>query len=1290
MTPRSSTNDSDSHGGAPNEGNTPLTAAVATGVLHGTLHLASDGTFTYVPDADFNGTDSFTYTATDAKSGESLEATVTIHVTSVNDVPVAGNDTASVAEDGHLNGTSVLANDSDLHGGAPSENNTPLTAVLGTTTTHGTLVLAADGTYTYDPAPDYNGTDSFTYRAKDSLNGLSALATVTITVDSVNDAPVATADSGTVAEDGTLHGTSVLGNDSDSHGGAPNENNTPLSAALGTDVAHGTLVLAADGTYTYTPAANYNGPDSFTYKAKDSIGDLGNEVTVSITVTEVNDTPVAVGDSINVNEDDSRTFDVRTNDNAGPNESGQTLTATVLTNPTHGDVVENLNGTFTYTPNANYNGLDGFTYKLCDNGTTDGLADPLCTTVGATVDVQVDSVNDAPSGTDKTITILEDGSHTFAPADFGFSDTDGNAFLSVQITSLPAAGTLTFDGSPAALPLVVDVGDIHKLVFTPAADANGLGYASFDFQVRDDGGIANGGIDVDPSANTITFDVTSVSDAPAGANATITTNEDTANVFVAADFGFSDPKDAPADTFTGIKVTNLSGNGSLQLDGAAVGDGDTIAIGDIVAGKLAYIPAANDNGSAVFSFDFQVQDDGSLADGGANLDPTPNSITMDVLSVNDVPSFAVGSDQTVDEDSGAATVTGFATSISTGPSDESGQTVAFTVTNDDNALFSGQPAIAPNGTLTFTPAANANGAATVTVSVKDNGGTANGGVDTSATQTFTITVRSVNDAPSGADNTVQTDESTPYVFTADDFGFNDPDGNDFAAVKVTTLPGDGELSFDGGVISAGDVIAKVSIDEGLLVFTPDTGAFGEPYTTFTFQVQDDGGTAHGGADLDPSANTMSINVGSINDAPTGTDGTVTIAEDGSHTFAVGDFGFVDTDGNAFLAVKITSIAGFGSLKLDGVAVTTGDVIAVTDITAAKLVFTPAANAYGLGYATIGFAVQDDGGTDNGGHDVDPTPNTLGVTVTTVNDAPNAVADTWTLPEDGSVMGDVRGNDDAGPNESGQQLTATILGQPAHGAAVDNGDGTFTYTPAANYHGSDQFTYQLCDDGTTAGNPDPLCVSTGVVNITVTSVNDAPSGTDKTVTILEDGIHTFVAADFGFSDSDGNALQNVKITSLPASGSLTLLGNPVAVDTLISAGSLGDLVFTPAPNANGATYASFQFAVQDDGGTADGGVDLDPSANTITIDVTAVNDVPSFTKGFEPPGQRGRPRGHRARLGDRHQCRPVERVRPGGRLHRQRRRHEPVQQPAGGLADRRPDLHARRERAWPGDHHGLHP
>src|SRR4030095_4379668 len=176
---------------------------------NGVLAFNSDGTYTYTPNADFNGTDSFTYRAVDSLTGASNVATVTITVTSVNDAPVAVGDSSSVAEDGVLSGASVLANDSDLHGGAPSENNTPLTAVLVSTTANGVLAFNSDGTYTYTPNADFNGTDSFTYQAVDKLGGVSNTATVTITVTSVNDAPVAANDSSSVAEDGVLSGATV-------------------------------------------------------------------------------------------------------------------------------------------------------------------------------------------------------------------------------------------------------------------------------------------------------------------------------------------------------------------------------------------------------------------------------------------------------------------------------------------------------------------------------------------------------------------------------------------------------------------------------------------------------------------------------------------------------------------------------------------------------------------------------------------------------------------------------------------------------------------------------------------------------------------------------------------------------------------------------------------------------------------------------------------------------------------------------------------------------------------------
>ena len=130
---------------------------------------------------------------------------------------------------------------------------------------------------------------------------------------------------------------------------------------------------------------------------------------------------------------------------------------------------------------------------------------------------------------------------------------------------------------------------------------------------------------------------------------------------------------------------------------------------------------------------------------------------------------------------------------------------------------------------------------------------------------------------------------------------------------------------------------------------------------------------------------------------------------------------------------------------------------------------------------------------------------------------------------------------------------------------------------------------------------------------VTSVNDAPAGADKTVTINEDAGYTFSAGDFGFTDSNdsaANSLQGIKITTLPAAGTLKLNNVDVTAGQVIAFANIGTLVFTPAANANGTGYANFTFQVQDDGGTTNGGVDLDQSANTITVNVTPVNDVPT--------------------------------------------------------------------------------
>jgi hypothetical protein len=191
----------------------------------------------------------------------------------------------------------------------------------------------------------------------------------------------------------------------------------------------------------------------------------------------------------------------------------------------------NADGTFSYTPVANYNGADSFTYRLSDGPLDSNLA---------TVNLTVTSVNDAPQGANATVTTLEDTAYVFQVSDFGFSDANdassiagANNFSAVTISSLPLAGTLTNNGVAVVAGQSITVADVASglLVFAPATNANGAGYANFTFQVQDDGGVANGGVDIDQVAKTLTLDITSVNDAPQGANATVTTLEDTPYVF---------------------------------------------------------------------------------------------------------------------------------------------------------------------------------------------------------------------------------------------------------------------------------------------------------------------------------------------------------------------------------------------------------------------------------------------------------------------------------------------------------------------------------------------------------------------------------------------------------------------------------------------------------------------------------------------------------------------------------------------------------------------------------------
>lgn len=334
------------------EGDLLLGATLVSGPSNGSLTFNGDGTFSYTPNANFNGTDSFTYRTNDGRADSNI-ATVTITVNAVNDAPVATNDSATTDEDNAVT-IPVLTNDSDVDGDT-------LTVSSVTQGTNGSVTINSNGTVTYTPNANFNGSDSFTYTISDG-NGGTATATVNVTVNAVNDAPVAVGDSATTDED-TAVTIAVLGNDTDVEGDA-------LTPIMVSGPAHGSLTLNADGSFTYTPAANYNGSDSFTYKVTDGALE-SNTVTVSLTVTAVNDAPVAEDDLYTTTQGTPLAV-------AGPgvlvgdsDVDGDSLKAELVTGPAHGTLTLNADGSFVYTPTADYTGSDSFTYRAGDGSLGD-------------------------------------------------------------------------------------------------------------------------------------------------------------------------------------------------------------------------------------------------------------------------------------------------------------------------------------------------------------------------------------------------------------------------------------------------------------------------------------------------------------------------------------------------------------------------------------------------------------------------------------------------------------------------------------------------------------------------------------------------------------------------------------------------------------------------------------------------------------------------------------------------------------------------------------------------------
>ena len=343
---------------APDAGET-LSVTSITQPSHGTTSL-NNGVVSYAPAANYFGPDAFNYSISDGNGG-TASATVNVTVNSVNDPPVANDDSLNVDEDDPATTVAVLDNDSFVPDAAET-----LAVVSVTPPAHGTVSFTS-GAVQYRPTANYYGPDSFTYTISDG-NGGTATATVNVVVDSVNDLPTATDDAATVAEDAPATAVVLLSNDSF----APDTGET-LTVTSVTQPAHGTATLIA-GVVRYQPAANYFGSDAFTYVVFDGNGGVATG-TLNLTVTPVNDLPTANPDAIPVQESGGvALLDLLNNDSFSP-DVGETLSLIAIAQPAHG-TASLVSGVVRYTPAANYNGPDPFTYTLSDGngGTATGNA----------------------------------------------------------------------------------------------------------------------------------------------------------------------------------------------------------------------------------------------------------------------------------------------------------------------------------------------------------------------------------------------------------------------------------------------------------------------------------------------------------------------------------------------------------------------------------------------------------------------------------------------------------------------------------------------------------------------------------------------------------------------------------------------------------------------------------------------------------------------------------------------------------------------------------------------------
>ena len=1105
---------------------------------------ANTGVVTYTPDQNFSGADSFGYTVADNDGIGSNEATVTVTISPVNDPPLAINDTVSTPEETAIE-IDVVANDSDVDGTINSS-----TVVVTVQPSNGQVsVDSTTGAITYTPNINFFGQDSLDYSVNDDLGLTSNEARIHITVNSVNDAPVAVDDTASTQEESAV-AIAVVNNDTDSDGTIDTTSVLVVQAPQ-----HGTTsVSSATGEITYTPETNFVGSDSLQYTVNDNGGQSSNNATVRITVTDINDAPVAIADSASTLEETAVEIDVAANDTDidGTVISTSVVIATPAANGT--TVVDGTTGRVTYTPELNFVGIDSFTYTVDDE---DGA-----TSLPGTVSVTVTDVNDPPVAVpDSSFTNEE------MPVDVNVAanDTDIDGTIdptSVVITTGPANGSAVVSGTPGIIS------------YTPAI--NFVGFDSLKYAIRDNDNALS-------SDAFVVIAVGDINDVPVAHDDSVTTPEEASvNIDVISNDtdidGVVDPTTVTVvksprngvtsvHPLTGVVIytPNMDFVGSDTLDYIVRdNDGDPsnqasvfITVTNVNDAPVAVDDTANTDAGFPVEIDVSANDfdvDGNVVissilsgpgtEGGTSVNPVTGKITY-----TSGPDF-FGTDSFIylisDNDgaiSNLGTVTVFVNARPVAANDSvltnEGTAVDIDILgNDTDADGSLQPATVKiatvptdgstaidttTGAITYTPNGGFSGMDSFTYTVKDDAG----GESDAATVKI-----DVNDTPVAGNDIANTDEgaSVAIVVLVND---SDSDGVlDSTTVTVLSAPPNGSATID-----------PVT---GVITYTPNGGFSGND--SFSYTVKDDLGVASNAATVTVFINDLPV---AVNDT-TSTGETIPV----DITILAND---TDSDGTLDPAGIFISVPpGNGGVSID---TTTG-------------VVTYTANSGFQGQDTFSYSVRDDDGAAS-------NLATVLVNVNDTNFLPIAKDDTTTTDEDMSVLINILGND-SDPDGSLVNASIEILSFATHGTVTaDTTNGTATYLPEQDFFGADSFAYRVSDNEGGLSN-------SANVRITVNSVNDLPTVGNDSLTTVEDTPKTVAVLD-NDNDLDGSlAPSTVTVVSGPANGT-------TSIDSIT-----GSITYTPTLNYNGPD--SLTYTVDDNEGGRS------PQA-TVFITVTGQNDLP---------------------------------------------------------------------------------